>query len=196
MRTPETAGGLAAKLEELALAYHKNPAPLGEGEYGCPGLTCPGVQRLLRFANHVALEALGAASPVRLEELDADTPWPLTEILTQLADAVDHLLRDHDCDHMGWEVVCIARDRARAMVVTLRSALPVPATGPSLRALLAEWRAKADAEDAEAKRFEGHTGDIAAIYLRSCADELEAALAAGSAPSVIQKEVDREDQDR
>jgi hypothetical protein len=66
MTPPETAGGLAAKLEELALAYHKNPAPLGEGEYGCPGLTCPGVQRLLRFANHVALEALGAASPVRL----------------------------------------------------------------------------------------------------------------------------------
>ena len=36
------------QLEQLALAYHKSEN--GEGEYGCPGVECPGVQRLTRFA--------------------------------------------------------------------------------------------------------------------------------------------------
>ena len=34
---------MSERLEALALHYHKT----AEGEYGCPGLTCPGVQRLL-----------------------------------------------------------------------------------------------------------------------------------------------------
>lgn len=33
------------RLVQLAIAYHKNV----EGEYGCPGPTCPGVQRLVRL---------------------------------------------------------------------------------------------------------------------------------------------------
>lgn len=37
-----------AQLVERAIEYHK--ADWGEGEYGCPGATCPGVQRLVRFA--------------------------------------------------------------------------------------------------------------------------------------------------
>ncbi len=36
--------GRAARLAERALIYHKSPE--GEGEYGCPGVMCPGVQRL------------------------------------------------------------------------------------------------------------------------------------------------------
>ena len=48
--------------------------------------------------------------------LGLDNPWPLTEVLTRLADAADHLLRDHDCDTHGWEGIGIARDRAREIV--------------------------------------------------------------------------------
>lgn len=40
---PETLHG--PTLLEQALAYHKTV----EGEYGCPGETCPGVQRLVVF---------------------------------------------------------------------------------------------------------------------------------------------------
>lgn len=41
-------------IEELALEYHKRDRDKGgEGEYGCPGATCPGVQRLIGFAKCV-----------------------------------------------------------------------------------------------------------------------------------------------
>jgi hypothetical protein len=74
----------------------------------------------------------------------------------------------------------------------------VPATGPSLRALLDQWRAAAimertdnwcNTDDAPIWRsIHQHRAKI----FDQCADQLEAALAAGSAPSVIQKA----DQDR
>lgn len=34
-----------AQIEQLALKHHKEQ----DGEYGCPGVTCPGVQRLTEF---------------------------------------------------------------------------------------------------------------------------------------------------
>jgi hypothetical protein len=53
-----------------------------------------------------------------------------------------------------------------------------------LRALIAQWRKEAADQDANAKKFEGHDGDVAARYLESCADELDALLSApvGSPP--------------
>lgn len=33
------------RLQEIALDYHETV----EGEYGCPGLSCPGVQRLVKL---------------------------------------------------------------------------------------------------------------------------------------------------
>jgi len=47
--------------------------------------------------------------------LAMDDPWPTFEVLRKLADAGEHLLRDHDCDVHGWEeidtAVRIARER-------------------------------------------------------------------------------------
>jgi len=51
--------------------------------------------------------------------LGADSPWPLSEVLTRLADAADHLLRDHDCDTYGWEGITVARDAARRYAAQL-----------------------------------------------------------------------------
>lgn len=53
------------QLEQMALAYRKADKPVGEGEYGCPGTECPGVQRLTAFADTVArvtLDTLGQAA--------------------------------------------------------------------------------------------------------------------------------------
>ena len=40
-------------VEQMAVEYHKRTDGKGEGEYGCNGLTCPGVQRLVTFAQAV-----------------------------------------------------------------------------------------------------------------------------------------------
>lgn len=62
------------------------------------------------------------------EALDAvqalDTPYPLREVLEQLADAADHLLGTHSCDAHGYEGVGLARDAARRMVAVLGGADP------------------------------------------------------------------------
>ena len=58
--SPERPEDMRAQLEAMALLYHKRTDGEGEGEYGCPGLTCPGVQRLLKFA--AAAFALGQSS--------------------------------------------------------------------------------------------------------------------------------------
>ena len=38
----------------LALEYHRAGPPDGEGEYGCPGMSCPAVQRLTRLGMRMA----------------------------------------------------------------------------------------------------------------------------------------------
>jgi nucleoside-diphosphate-sugar epimerase len=42
------------------------------------------------------------------------TPYPLLDVLRILADAADHLLKDHNCDTHGWEetheAACAARE--------------------------------------------------------------------------------------
>lgn len=65
--------------------------------------------------------------------LGADTSWPLADVLTRLADAADHLLRDHDCDRQGWEGVTVARDKAReyAKALTTPSAEGEPTVDPT-----------------------------------------------------------------
>jgi hypothetical protein len=45
--------------------------------------------------------------------LGFDTPWPLADVLLTLTTAVEHLMRDHDCDHQGWELVNGAIERGR-----------------------------------------------------------------------------------
>jgi hypothetical protein len=53
------------------------------------------------------------------EALRLDQPYPVTSVLTKLADAADHLLNDHSCDSHGYELVGSARDHAREIVAAL-----------------------------------------------------------------------------
>ena len=43
----------------------------------------------------------------------SNTPWPLRDVLKTLADAAEHLLKDHDCDAHGYENVDEAVKLAR-----------------------------------------------------------------------------------
>lgn len=52
--SPPPAAEIRAELEKLALHQHM----VIDGEYGCPGVTCPGVQKLITFAE--AAFSLGA----------------------------------------------------------------------------------------------------------------------------------------
>lgn len=60
----------------------------------------------------------------RREALRLDHPWPVPSILARLADATDHLLNAHDCDHLGYEAWCAARDAARHTLRALAAAEP------------------------------------------------------------------------
>jgi hypothetical protein len=64
-----------------------------------------------------AARAENEATLLRVEllvETQNDQPWPVAQIVERLADAADHLMRDHDCDAHGYESVCAARDAGRA----------------------------------------------------------------------------------
>jgi hypothetical protein len=70
-----------ATVEESALEYHK--AEDGDGEYGCPGVECPGVQRLAAFWSPVIAEAesRGEArgrAAVLAEVAKLPSPWHLS----------------------------------------------------------------------------------------------------------------------
>lgn len=51
---------LRQRVEQAALEYHRAQ----EGEYGCPGKSCPGVQRLVAFG----LTCASLALPPRAQE--------------------------------------------------------------------------------------------------------------------------------
>jgi len=63
---------LQQRLQSLAVEYHKSPE--GEGEYGCNGLACPGVQRLIGFAKRCAGAAIAEFINFQAEALVA-SPW-------------------------------------------------------------------------------------------------------------------------
>lgn len=60
--------------------------------------------------------------------LGADQPWPVCDVLNQLADAADILLDRHGYDGDGWELFHMAR-------VTAREHVRVDAAKDALRAL-------------------------------------------------------------
>lgn len=49
-----------------------------------------------------------------------DSQWPTHSLMTRLADAVDHLLDDHDCDMQGHEGLRIAARQTRSRAARLR----------------------------------------------------------------------------
>ncbi len=71
-----------------------------------------------RAADVLAELALEAADRLR-EILALAEPWPTKDVLARLADAADHLLRDHGCDAHGYEGVNAARDQARAIAARI-----------------------------------------------------------------------------
>jgi hypothetical protein len=68
-----------ARVEAAALEYHKAEDGTGEGEYGCPGLSCPGVQRLANFWTPIVEAALRSvplsAETEGLRDKIADAWW-------------------------------------------------------------------------------------------------------------------------
>lgn len=52
-----------ARLLALAIEYHTRTDGQGEGEYGCNGATCPGVQRLLKLLKQATSRAVSPAQP-------------------------------------------------------------------------------------------------------------------------------------
>ncbi len=65
-------------------------------------------------------EQLTAALQAERERsLHLGEPWSVPDTLAKLADAADHLLKDHDCDAHGYEGVAAARDAARRMAARL-----------------------------------------------------------------------------
>jgi hypothetical protein len=74
----------------------------------------------------------------------SDTPWPLRDVLTRLADAADHLLKDHSCDAHGYEGLGDARDAARRYAAMSKPAAAAT-TGDGERATWeATWGARID----------------------------------------------------
>lgn len=69
------------------------------------------------YAERNDARADAAALRERLTRIERfDTPWPLRCVLERLIGAAEHLLRDHDCDAHGWEVVqpaCAAAEEIR-----------------------------------------------------------------------------------
>ena len=56
----------------------------------------------------------------RLQSMLAlDAPYAVHDVLTRLADAAEHLHRDHDCDADGWEMTEAAAASARRIVAAL-----------------------------------------------------------------------------
>ena len=64
-------------------------------------------------------EKLAWKAKARREALAMDQPWSVPDVLAKLADAADHLLSVHDCDHLHYERVYAARDAARGYLAAL-----------------------------------------------------------------------------
>jgi hypothetical protein len=86
---------LRQQVEEAALAYHKATDGTGEGEYGCPGVTCPGVQRLANFWFPFIARALSSAptgGQTQGEVMDTESQRAYRERLVQHNEAVQKIL--------------------------------------------------------------------------------------------------------
>lgn len=77
------------------------------------------VDQCMRVSDEVKLafvEELLEKAEAKLDfYLLIDRPWTTPDVLKKLADAADHLLREHDCDCHGHEEIAVARDVARAV---------------------------------------------------------------------------------
>ena len=72
-----------------------------------------------REVRPVFAQVIGERDRLR-KALALDTPFPADNVLLRLADAVDHLLSDHDCDAQGHEGLRLAEGAARQIAKALR----------------------------------------------------------------------------
>jgi len=119
----------------MAIRYHKTV----EGEYGCPGASCPGVQRILTLLLEAAAAALsGASSPLveavkrlPVTDMDGDDLVDLHEVLALLAGASSpNVARCERCgaeyDRAGGSCVNTVRRADGALVSCGWAIVPAP----------------------------------------------------------------------
>ncbi len=105
---------------EKILAHRKKAETDGGARIGWDFAAAKYVDFLLeRFVQECSPEAIATA------DLNA-SPWPLPAIVWRLANAVDHLLHDHDCDAHGHEGVLYAMQAARSWLDAQPGAVPRP----------------------------------------------------------------------
>lgn len=68
--------------------------------------------------------SLAALQDEGLAQWSSVDNWPLSDVLNKLADATEHLLRDHNCDEHGWETFKYAALAARRHVALIVAAKP------------------------------------------------------------------------
>jgi len=101
-----------------------------------------------------AARAQGAAEE-RGALLGTDQPYTVLDCLTQLADAAQHLLSDHDCDAHGWEGVTYVMRAARAHADRIRArAAAAGAEGQTSGTTPAEQKGQDDGAGREISREE------------------------------------------
>jgi hypothetical protein len=111
--------------ERMAVEYHKATDGTGEGEYGCNGLTCPGVQRLIGFLERYHAAAQQAAWPLfraLVEQWRADAQqWR-----TQERDAVaaNHERRAERCHERAQTLESCATRLEAALLASAPPASP------------------------------------------------------------------------
>jgi len=124
-----TEADMALSKEQIVAKYSKGSPDYPSHAEGCGCSGCYASWLEWRGA-HAAFELGKRAGEVERDELRAivrelladDKPYPLTDVLAQLADAADHLLNYHSCDVHGYEGIGIVRDIAREMVGVVEKA--------------------------------------------------------------------------
>lgn len=113
-------------------------------------------------------DALGRVPPAPAPQLPwkvalgFNTSWPVSDVLKKLADAAEHLLRDHNCDAHGWEGITHAVDAARyissnidAILSIERVRVPAPAPQEEPQDPVVETEAEAKATDEAMREWFG-----------------------------------------
>jgi hypothetical protein len=79
----------------------------------CGGHPVGGSREAAQYPSCGACRYAMAAVALAMRE-GAEQPWPLADAVALLAERARHLLRDHDCDHHGWEETDRAIEAAHA----------------------------------------------------------------------------------
>jgi uncharacterized alpha-E superfamily protein len=101
-------------MAKLGPTLTRDPFPLGDEQGDYRVIVCDSEEQAREVL--AAWERSNEAVSVALGN---DQPWNVVSCLSRLADAAEHLLRDHDCDQHGWEEANAAMKAARKHVERL-----------------------------------------------------------------------------